>query len=149
MEIQEFIDNMEWVDQSGTQVAYAPHLRQSPLSGVEPKFVLIQFAKGDPQVPNPAASALLRAGDLADRATYFRNDLFLAANPGFKDPHNFLFPQPTGVLPAVTAIALAAQEQVAVFLASDGAVIIDPDGSGPIFETPIIPPLPEDLAFIP
>jgi hypothetical protein len=86
MEIQEFIDNMEWVDQSGTQVAYAPHLRQSPLSGVEPKFVLIQFAKGDPQVPNPAASALLRAGDLADRATYFRNDLFLAANPGFKDP---------------------------------------------------------------
>jgi hypothetical protein len=149
MEIQELIDNMEWVDQSGAQVAYAPHLRRSPLSGVDPKSVLIQFVKGDQQVPNPTASALLRAGDLADHATYFRNDLFLTTNQGFKDPHSFLFQQPPGVLPAVTAVALAAQEQVALFLASNGAVVIDPDGPGPIFETPIIPPLPEELAYIP
>jgi hypothetical protein len=34
-------------------------------------------------------------------------------------------------------------------LASDGLTTIDPDGAGPIFETPIVPPLPEELNFIP
>jgi hypothetical protein len=34
----------------------------------------------------------------------------------------------------------------AVFFASDGTIITDP---GPPFEVPIVPPLPEDLAFIP
>jgi hypothetical protein len=27
--------------------------------------------------------------------------------------------------------------------------VIDPDGAGPIFETPMVGPLPEDLAFLP
>jgi hypothetical protein len=27
--------------------------------------------------------------------------------------------------------------------------VIDPDGAGPIFETPMVGPPPEDLAFIP
>ena len=33
--------------------------------------------------------------------------------------------------------------------ATDGEVTIDPDGSEPIFEVPIVLPLPEDLSFIP
>ena len=149
MEIQELLEHIEWVDQSGGQVSYAAHLRKNPLRGIDPKSVIIQFARGDQQVPNPTTSALLRAGELEDQATYFRNDLFLAGNQGAKDPHGFLFPLPPGVLPALIPIALAAQEQVAVFLASDGTTIIDPDGPAPIFETPVVLPLPEELSFIP
>jgi hypothetical protein len=74
-EIQEVIDNTEWVSQSGNPVAYAPHLRQSPLHGTDPPPVIIQFAKGDQTVPNPTASAIFRAGDLDDRSTFYRNDL--------------------------------------------------------------------------
>jgi hypothetical protein len=44
-------------------------------------------------------------------------------------------------------ICLAAQEQVAVFLSSDGAEIIQPEPSR-YFEVPIVPPLPEAPTFI-
>ena len=146
--IQEQIERMEWAMQSGGPGAYAPHLKTQPLEGVSPKAVLVQFAKGDITAPNPANTALIRAGQLTDVATYFRNDLAFAANPTFpKDPHNFwnnIFTNP-----AVTVVGLQAEEQAAVFLASDGQIIIDPDGAGPLFETPIAGPLPEDLSFIP
>jgi len=142
--IQEAIENSEWVSQSGNPVAYAPHIRRDPLDDVEAKAVIFQFAKGDETVPNPTTTAILRAGDLADRATFFRNDLAFAVNPATpKNPHTFL----TRInVPAVAGFALAAQQQIAVFFASDGTIITDP---GPLFEVPIVPPLPEDLAFIP
>ena len=142
--IQEVIENSEWVSQSGNPVAYAPHIRRDPLDDVEAKAVIFQFAKGDETVPNPTTTAILRAGDLADRATFFRNDLAFAVNPATpKNPHTFL----TRInVPAVAGFALAAQQQIAVFFASDGTIITDP---GPLFEVPIVPPLPEDLAFIP
>jgi hypothetical protein len=145
--LQEFIDNREWVSQSGNPVAYAPHLRRSPLHGMEAKSVIVQFAKGDQQVPNPTATALIRAGDLTDRTTYFRNDLAFAANPAtVKDPHVFLL---RILNPAVKAFALEAQQQIGIFFATDGAVVVDPDGPGPFFEVPITGPLPETLNFIP
>jgi len=113
---------------------------------VPAKSVIIQFAKGDELVPNPTTTALLRAGDLADRATFFRNDLAFAANPSFpKNPHTFL----TNLFPPAFGVALGAQLQIALFFASDGTLVIDPDGPGPLFEVPIVPPLPEDLDFIP
>ena len=144
--IQEVIDHTEWVSQAGNPVAYAPHIRKSPLGGLDAKPVIIQFAKGDKTVPNPTASALIRAGDLADRATYFRNDLAFAADPTTpKNPHTFL----TNVgLPAVAAFAVGAQQQIGFFFATDGAVTIDPVGP-PFFEVPIAGPLPETLSFIP
>jgi hypothetical protein len=46
-------------------------------------------------------------------------------------------------------IALGAQAQIAEFFASNGTLIIDPDGSMPLFEVQIVPPLPEELNFIP
>ena len=67
------------MSQGGNPVAYAPHLRKSPLDGIDPAPVIIQFAKGDQTVPNPTASAIFRAGDLVDRSTFFRNDLVRAA----------------------------------------------------------------------
>ena len=147
MAIQEVIDNTEWVSQSGNPVAYAPHLRKSPLHGIDPPPVIIQFAKGDQTVPNPTASAIFRAGDLTDRSTFFRNDLAFAAFPSIpKNPHTFL----TNIaIPAAAPFALGAQAQIAIFFESDGAVVIDPDGALPIFEVPIAGPLPEALNFLP
>jgi hypothetical protein len=145
--IQGVLEHTEWVSQSGNPVPYAPHLRESPLRDVPPKSVIFQFAKGDQTVPNPTNSAILRAGDLADRATYFRNDLAFAADPTVpKNPHTFLTRITT---PSVAAVAFGAQRQIAVFFASHGVTIIDPDGPGPLFEVPIAGPLPEDLSFIP
>jgi len=145
--IQEVLEHIEWVSQSGNPVPYAPHLREAPLRDVPPKSVIFQFAKGDQTVPNPTTSAILRAGDLADRATYFRNDLAFAADPTVpRNPHTFLTRITT---PSVAAVAFGAQRQIAVFFASHGVTIIDPDGAGPLFEVPIAGPLPEDLSFIP
>ena len=145
--IQDFFDRSEWVSQPGNSVAFAPHIRKDPLRGLDPKAVIVQFAKGDMTVPNPANTALIRAGELADRATYFRNDLARAANPQVpRNPHGFL----GGIgAPATAPFAIAGQTQIAVFFASDGTTTIDPDGDGPIFETPIVGPLPEVTNFLP
>jgi len=145
--IQRVFDDTEWVSQSGNPVAYAPYLRRNPLAGMPPKLVIIQFAKGDQTVPNPTASALIRAGDLADRTTYFRNDLAFAANPATpKNPHTFL----TNIgNPAVAGFAIAAQSQIADFFRTESPTLVDPDFGGPIFEAPIAGDLPEELNFIP
>src|SRR4030095_13681675 len=118
VEIQEVLDNFEWVGQGGDVVSYGVHLRRDPLDGVEPKSVIIQLARGDRTLPNPTTTAILRAGDIADRATYFRFDLFLAGNPTtppfVNDPHSFIFPAPPTaplppeVLAAGNAVSLAA-----------------------------------------
>jgi Bacterial Ig-like domain len=135
--IQVQIDRTEWAQQAGNPAAYAPHITAP---------VIFQFARGDKTVPNPTTSAILRACGCADRATLYRNDLVYQANPAVgTNPHTFL----TNVLnPAASSFALAAQQQIATFFASDGATTIDPDGAGLIFETPTSM-VPEDLAFIP
>ena len=145
--IAQVLDRFEWVQQSGNPVSYAPLIRKSPLPGSTAKPVIVQFAKGDVTVPNPTSSAILRAGELQDRATYFRNDLAFAASPGLpKNPHTFL----TNIgIQAAAPYAIAAQSQIAAFFASNGALTIDPDGLSPIFEVPIALPLPEGLNFIP
>jgi hypothetical protein len=148
--IQQLIDRTEWTSQAGNPVAYAVHLRAQPLSGVPAKSVILQFARTDATVPNPTTSAIIRAGALQDRTTLFRNDLAFASNPTFpKNPHTFLTNVP-GLAPAAPgAVALAAQDQIAQFFASSGTVTVDPDGAGPLCETPMVGPPPEDLAFIP
>ncbi len=146
--IQLVFDRNEWVQQTGNPVSYAPYIRANPLQGNSAKPVIVQFAKGDRTVPNPTTTALLRAGHLADRAMYFRNDLAYAATLGAipKNPHTFL----TNIgIPAAAPLAVAAQLQIAIFFASDGTLVIDPDGVGPLFEMPITLPLPESLNYLP
>ncbi len=136
--IQQFLDWSIWEQQTGNPAAYAPDIAQP---------VIIQFARGDETVPNPTTSAILRAGNLASRATLFRNDLAFATVPGYtvKNPHTFL----TNIgNPVQAQFAFAAQAQIATFLASDGATVVDPDGAGPYFETPTSM-VPEDLAYLP
>jgi len=133
--IQTVIDDTEWAQQAANPAAYAPFLTRP---------VIIQFARGDETVPNPTASAILRAGNLAGRATLFRNDLAHRDFGTSKNPHTFL----TNVTGAGAPFAIEAQLQIATFFATDGATVIDPDGAGPYFETPTSM-VPEDLAFIP
>src|SRR5206468_4887544 len=107
--IQAVIDNTEWASQSGNPVAYAAYIRRSPLTG-DGTPVIFQFAKGDRTVPNPTATALIRAGDLKDRTSYMRNDL----NVGFTidNSHTFL------TFGAGTRSAVGGRELTACFLAS-------------------------------
>jgi hypothetical protein len=108
--------------------------------------VIIQFAKTDQNDPNPATTRLVQSGDLADVATYFRNDLAYAERSGVpKNPHTFIF---RILNPVVSDIAVGAQEQIATFFETDGAAIIHPEPAR-FFEVPIVPPLPEYLEFIP
>jgi hypothetical protein len=144
--IQTVEETSRWLGQAGDPVAWAPFMNKSPLPGDLSKPVIIQFARGDKTVPNPTATALIRSGDLKDRATFFRNDLAFAANPTFpKNPHTFL----TNLAGAPGLVAVGAQTQIAVFFTTNGALTIDPDGPGPLFEVPITGALPEDLGFIP
>ena len=145
--IQSFVDQQIWAQAAGDPVAYASHIRAQPLAGSSAKAIIVQFAKGDMTVPNPTASALIRAGGLADRATYFRNDLAFATISGYtvKNPHTFL----SNISGVPAPLAIAAQLQIAAFLGSGGTLTIDPDGGGPFFETPIAGPLPAGLNFIP
>jgi Bacterial Ig-like domain len=144
--IQDYLDNSEWVQQAGNPEGWAPHISMP---------VIFQFARGDKTVPNPTATRVIRAGNLASRTTLFRNDrifadsqayrVALGANNNHNNPHTFL----TNISALAEApFAVEAQIQIATFFATDGATMIDPDGSGPYFETPA-PSLPEDLDFLP
>ncbi len=143
-DIAQFLDNSQWISNAGDPVTYAPHIRKDPLRGNRRKPVIIQFARGDQIVVNPTASALIRAGELTDRATFLRNDLLFAMAPDTTpvNPHGFL----GNILNPL--LGVAGQTQIAAFFASDGQTVIDPDGPGPIFEVPIQGPLPEQLNFI-
>jgi len=145
--IAEVLDRFEWVQQSGNPASYASFIRKQPPTGHARKPVIVQVAKGDTTVPNPTSSALVRAGDLADRTTYYRHDLAYLLDPTLpRNPHTFL----TNIaMPQAAPYAVGAQTQMAVFFASDGALVIDPDAAGPIFEVPMAGPLPEGLNFIP
>jgi hypothetical protein len=127
-------------------LGHARHLPKDPLPGVPAKAVLFLFGTGDQNVPNPTTTALLRAGDLADRAMLCRHDVAYAEHPTLpKNSHGFA----GGVTnPNWRQIALGAHEQIAVFVASHGQTIIHPEPRR-FFEVPIQGPLPEALNYIP
>src|SRR5262245_12825858 len=138
--IQDEIDRIEWAMQSSDPVAYAPHLRKAPLAGIPEKRVLFTLAQGDPVVRNTTTGNVLRAGDLADRTMYFLGLDAYAANhksPSPPDLHEYLFRLNTDD-PFSREIALAGQESIDTFLASDGLLTVNPDGDvGQWFESPI------------
>jgi hypothetical protein len=144
-DIQQLLDNTEWVRQAADPAAFAIHLHKRPLHGVSEKPTIIQFAKGDQNIPNPLATAILRAGQLDDRAVLFRNDLAFAENPAMpKNPHRFMV---NVDIPAARAFALSAQGQIADFFASGGILMLQPEPIH-LFDMPIVTRL-EDLSFIP
>jgi hypothetical protein len=143
MTIQEDFDRRQWVSSAGSPVAYAPHLRKTPLAAVPAKSVVYQIAKGDESAPNPTTTALLRAGDLADRTLFYRHDLARAINPSLpQNPHGF------NSLANFGTVAIGAQTQSARFFQSDGTETIHPAPTE-FFEWPIVGPLPEALNYLP
>ncbi len=142
MAIQEAFENFRWIGQAGSPLAYAPHLRKSPLAGVPPKSVLVLTAKGDQTSPNPTTTAIVRAGDLADRTLYYRHDLYRALHPSLPaNPHQF------ATNPAVFGeISLGVQDMVGTFFFSDGTVLTFPEPSQ-YLQFPIALPLPECLNY--
>jgi len=58
----------------------------------------------------------VRAGDLADRTSYFRNDLVFVANPNFdKNPHGFLLRVTPDWDPAVITVARRPRRKLPCF----------------------------------
>lgn len=66
LELQNLYEAVGWIYAPGDQLSYASHLRASTLPGVPIKRVLFQMAKGDQTVPNPTASALVRAANMRE-----------------------------------------------------------------------------------
>jgi hypothetical protein len=149
MEIQAAFEMSEWGQQAGqSPVVWARHLRESPLSGLYPKSVIYQFGKGDQNAINPGTTAILRAGNLADRATHYRHDLAFAEDPTIpKNPHSIVNSSAHSNA-LFRSIARGLQDQNGSFFASHGTVVIGPEPSR-FFEVPVGAPLPEDLNYIP
>jgi hypothetical protein len=135
--IQEMFDRYEWVSQAGSPVAYAPLIRKAPPSSGTTKMPLYVMLKGDQSVQNPTTTAILRAGELADRTMYYRHDLARADSPSLPaNPHGF----------RIDTIAPTYRELSAIYFATDGAQVIRPDPMR-YFEFPIPLP-PEGLNYM-
>jgi hypothetical protein len=145
MAIQKLLDNAGWAFQSGSAPTFAPYLRKSPLPGVPGKSVIIQYGMSDMTIPNPLETAVVRAGDLADRTVFYRHDVAFAENTARpKTSHTFMISIDVA---SMREISLSAQEQIAVFFASDGKSLIQPEPAR-YFEVPIRLLLPESLNYI-
>lgn len=126
--IRTFLADGNWLERQGSPETFAPYLRLHPRYGR--KTVEFLNAFGDHTVPNLTLGNIIRAGDLADRLTYYRNDKTPTSGT---DPHGFLAD------PTLFGRSFA-EAQLGTFLASGGNVVIDPDGPAPVFETPIADP---------
>jgi pimeloyl-ACP methyl ester carboxylesterase len=149
--IQNAFELSEWLSIPGDPIAFAPKLAKRP--------VLIQIARADRTMPNPASTLWIRAAGLQGNTWMYRHDLARAKDPSLPlDPHPFLVLFVTlgasGVeLPSTNAllISLDAQGQVANFFVADGASISDPNILSrfllqiSVFEQPAV--LPGDLGF--
>jgi hypothetical protein len=133
--IQNEFERLEWLGMSGDPIAFAPHLKLSPLAGRSAHPMLMQFAVGDMTMPNPATSGLINAAGLIGSTWEYRHDLARAQMPDLPaDPHPYLvlFVDLSGgsiQLPGASglAISLDAQGQIAGFFAADGTTIPDPN----------------------
>ena len=147
--IQDLLERAEWMQMPGDPLAYAPHFQRSTLPGVASKPVLFQIARGDKTVPNPQNSAWIAAAGLRESTQVYRHDLARQAIPTLaENPHAYLV-EIESLLGASARIANAVQQQLAGYLATDGAVLRDANAlvqgifSFPVFETPAV--LPDDL----
>ena len=105
----------EWFNMLGDPLAFAPELATKP--------VLFQIARGDEEVPNPTSSLLIRTAAAEARTWMYRADRAAAivgvgALPS--QPHRYLSDPFIYDSPARRSIAMAAQQQVADFISSEG-----------------------------
>jgi hypothetical protein len=163
--IQAAFEQDDWLSMIGDPLAFAAHLMLEPLSGVLPKSILVQFGRGDLEVPNPTESALVRAAGLNGRTWMLETNVAAQMEPALLSltqpglgypiyPHRFLA-NPTFFLssspPLETAVGIAAQSQVADFFTTGR--IPNPNqyftgqfAGANLFEIPF--PLPDMLNFL-
>ena len=60
---------------SGDPISFVQHLRLLPLPGRDARPVLVQMARADRTMPNPATSLMIKAGGLLDSTWIYRHDL--------------------------------------------------------------------------
>ena len=119
MAIQRTLADATWYGRPGGPETYAPKIKPAG------KNVTFQIAFGDNTVPNITSGNIIRAGKLFDRVTYYRNDKTPTSG---SNPHGFLA-DPTQFGRQM------GEAQLTAFLKTGN--VTDPDGPGPVFETPI------------
>ncbi|HWE24986.1 MAG TPA: hypothetical protein VG496_13690 [Myxococcales bacterium] len=125
--IQEFLERLEWLNGPSAPGAFAPYLRLEPLAGVPARPYLLQLPRGDQNIVNPNTIDTIRGGQLERQVTVYHHELLgPAAAASFPNPHSFLIRTDNA---AMKDVALLAQNQIATFFETDGAVMIDPDGA--------------------
>ena len=144
--IQRVADHIAWAGQAGAAPAFAPLLRRAPPAGVPARPFLVQYARSDQVVPNPFAADIIRAGDFADRVSFYRHDLNFGLPGVPADPHAF-FNTINQANANFYRIFLGAQNQVATFFESDGATFANATPND-LWETPIAY-LRDDLFYLP
>ncbi len=147
IELQDAIDRLDWIETPGAPHAFAPHLKNSTLAGVQYKPTLIQAAWGDQTVPNPQNSLLIRAANAWETSFVYRADKARAIVPSLPaNPHTFLFGFDSL---ASIPIAIAGQQQIAGFMLSYGAKIPDPNETvQPVYKTDLFEPATLDLEHL-
>jgi hypothetical protein len=152
--IQAAFEQSDWLGMLGDPLSFAPHLQTSPLAGISPKGMLVQFGLGDLEVPNATESALVRAGGLQWSAWVLNTLVEASIDPTFLSvqqppaapfpiyPHRFLSNPTLFSGPGIaTAVGLAAQSQIGDFFVSGGAAIPDPNRyMGPYSSAPLFQP---------
>ncbi len=126
--IRQSLSSGNWLERSGSPEAFAPLIRLHPR--YQAKTVQYLNAFGDHTVPNTTIGNIMRAGQLFDRLTFYRNDMTPTSGT---DPHGFMA-DPT------LAGRSGAEQELATFLQSHGQTVLDPDGPGGVFEQPIYDP---------
>ena len=144
--IQRVVDRILWVSQYINPLAFAPRLRRDPPAGVPARPFLLQLARSDQNIPNPMAMELIRAGDFADRVSFYRHDLNFGLPGVPANPHAF-FNTINAANPNFYRVFVGAQNQVATFFESDGATFANPTPNE-LWETPIAF-LRDDLYYLP
>ncbi len=151
VEIQEYLERLEWAGVEGMPLGFAPHLRWATLPGVPMRRTMFQFAiGGDTFIPTPGLTATVRAANMGDMTSVYRHDLARAVVPELAQSEAHFYLIPMGP-PAQMAIALAAQRQIAEFFASDAWAVPDvnplvrPLFGKDLFETPAM--LPEVIIW--
>lgn len=153
--IQDAFATLDWLSVPGDDLAFAPHLQVTPLSGTPARPALVQFARADMTMPNPATSQLVVAAGLQSSTWIYRHDLARAKAPDLPlDPHPFLelfvsLGGNTIQLPGLDglSISLDAQGQIAGFFSADGAAIPDPNVLSKLFFGFSVFQMPATLPF--
>ncbi len=170
MDIQAAFEAADWLGMLGDPLSFAPHLSTSPLAGVPAKSTLFQFGYGDLEVSNPTESAVVLAANAQSSTSFFHFERAAADDPNTPNllwvamleggipfpilPHRVLSNPTIFSYPSETSVALAEQQQVAGYFASNGASVPNANlfltapfsATQGIFE--LSPVLPEALNFL-